>query len=79
MKTILDRYLVGLGNCPTIFNGKHIPVTASIGAVHVQAGDVDVSLLLQQADKAMYRAKRSGRNRIEYVGFADGKLYRKSA
>jgi diguanylate cyclase (GGDEF)-like protein len=78
-KAVLNRYLAGLAGCPTIFEGKRIPVTASVGAVHVYTGGIDVTRLLQQADKAMYRAKRAGRNRIEYVGFADARQFRKSA
>ena len=40
-------------------------VTASIGAAELVPEDVDIHDLLGRADAALYRAKESGRNRIE--------------
>ncbi len=45
------------------------PVTISIGFTVHQSGAGDARRLLQQADEALYAAKRSGRNRV--VAFAD--------
>ena len=39
-------------------------VTSSIGLAELQPDDSDVAALLRRADNAMYRAKRSGRNRV---------------
>ncbi|ASW03463.1 sensor domain-containing diguanylate cyclase (plasmid) [Paraburkholderia aromaticivorans] len=44
---------------------KPIPFTVSIGVVTREAGEVDVDALMKRADRALYRAKRSGRNRVE--------------
>ena len=40
-----------------------IPVTASLGVAQLAAGEGQVGLL-QRADEALYRSKRSGRNRV---------------
>lgn len=42
-----------------------IPFTVSIGVVAREAGDADVDALMKRADRALYRAKKSGRNRVE--------------
>lgn len=39
-------------------------VTSSIGLAELRPDDNDVAALLRRADNAMYRAKRSGRNRV---------------
>ncbi len=43
---------------------KPIPFTVSIGVVTREAGEVDVDALIKRADRALYRAKKSGRNRV---------------
>ncbi|TDV32705.1 PAS domain S-box-containing protein/diguanylate cyclase (GGDEF)-like protein [Paraburkholderia caballeronis] len=44
---------------------KPIPFTVSIGVVTRDAGERDVDTLMKRADRALYRAKQSGRNRVE--------------
>ncbi|SDD70853.1 sensor domain-containing diguanylate cyclase [Paraburkholderia lycopersici] len=44
---------------------KAIPFTVSIGVVTREAGERDVDALMRRADRALYRAKESGRNRVE--------------
>jgi diguanylate cyclase (GGDEF)-like protein len=47
------------------FGGKEIPVTISLGIAAVPESNVsDHSAFLAAADKALYEAKRSGRNRV---------------
>ncbi len=45
------------------FNGMVIPMTTSIGLAALEKHD-SVSTLLDRADKALYRAKNEGRNRV---------------
>ncbi|MCL1113381.1 sensor domain-containing diguanylate cyclase [Shewanella basaltis] len=48
-------------------NGQPIPLTVSIGvSADVIDSDEHPMLLLEQADKALYQAKRSGRNKVCY-------------
>ncbi len=45
----------------------HIRVTVSIGIAVLRPGD-SAARLLERADRALYRAKEAGRNRVELVG-----------
>jgi len=53
---------------PYAVGGRSLPVTASVGGVYVDSGEVDPSTLLSRADDAMYAVKgyrsrrRGGRN-----------------
>lgn len=49
---------------PFTVAGQSIPVTISLGVSVRKAGQEDFELVLQQADKALYEAKTSGRNRV---------------
>jgi diguanylate cyclase (GGDEF)-like protein len=46
-------------------DGLGIPATVSIGLAEASGRDVDLTALLAAADRALYRAKTLGRNRIE--------------
>lgn len=45
-------------------DGQVIRHTASIGVVALKPDDADFEALLQRADRALYRAKASGRNTV---------------
>ncbi len=46
-------------------NGRSIPLTVSIGLATYQKSDRSFNDLLLRADKALYAAKKNGRNRVE--------------
>jgi diguanylate cyclase (GGDEF)-like protein len=53
------------------YNGHNIPLTVSIGAAATAQCGYNVDFLYNSADKALYTAKRRGRNRLEWN---DGEL-----
>ena len=59
-----DRLRLLIANNDFVFKGQTLPVTISLGvATYPQDGDDRMALLLA-ADKALYRAKEAGRNRV---------------
>ncbi len=49
-------------------NGKSVPLTVSIGVATFDGRGLDA--FLDEADRALYRAKSRGRNRVEVAGDA---------
>ena len=49
---------------PFAFDGKHIPVTVSLGVAQVDERVARGQDLIQAADDRLYEAKRNGRNRV---------------
>ena len=50
---------------PLTHDGQAISITVSIGIAAMVAADVSADAALTRADKALYRAKGNGRNRVE--------------
>ena len=61
---LLDNLRTGIENCPFHFKGARIQVTLSGGLASFAAAD-RAEQVFERADRALYRAKDSGRNRIE--------------
>jgi len=53
-----------------IGDGKNIPITVSIGVAFGGPDDKNPSILIQQADTALYESKSTGRNRVSYFAKA---------
>ena len=53
-----------IADAPFDLGGVHRTVTVSIGLVVADERDADLTQLMQRADRALYQAKSSGRNRV---------------
>jgi len=56
-----------IADTPYLSEGRHIPLTVSIGISALHTKDDDAELALSRSDRALYYAKQRGRNRIESV------------
>jgi diguanylate cyclase (GGDEF)-like protein len=65
----IGERIVAAFAAPFILNGHRVRSAASIGVALYPQHGADALTLLKNADVAMYRAKRSGRNGVEF--FAD--------
>jgi len=52
-----------IGDEPVEVQGAHVPVTASVGGASARVGVPNYDVLINEADAALYSAKRQGRNR----------------
>lgn len=60
---IAERLRRHIECAPVRCSGQSVPVTISLGMAHHQAGE-SASDMLERADRALYRAKQNGRNRV---------------
>ena len=63
---LLDRLRLQMEMNTMPFNGHRLRITASIGAAATSECGYNLDYLYKSADKALYEAKRGGRNRIEW-------------
>lgn len=68
--TIAESLRASIEDSSIEAQGRQWQVTASIGVSHFHQGDKTIDDILSRADTASYRAKQSGRNKVE--GDADG-------
>ena len=62
---LADRLLQDIRSTPITWQNHVIPVTSSIGVTLLKEGERSLDEALARADKALYRAKKNGRDRVE--------------
>lgn len=63
---VAERIISSISTLPIVVNDKKLNMTVSIGITTPERSDTTMSLI-DRADEALYKAKRNGRNRIEYI------------
>lgn len=73
-RRVADRLRESVSDTPIVADGTALAVTLSAGVACLPAGapDTALSVLVDRADRALYRAKREGRNRTRMEEAADG-------
>lgn len=61
---VAERIRAAIETHAFIYDGKRLPVTSSIGVAELRADVESAQTLLKSADKALYAAKQSGRNKV---------------
>jgi diguanylate cyclase (GGDEF)-like protein len=61
---LAERLRHAIGEHPFVINGREIPITISLGVATYPEGAGDRDELFAAADRALYSAKRAGRNRV---------------
>ncbi len=61
-RAVCERIRDAVHRLAIVFNEISIGVTCSIGVTHYEPGAADIDALLATADRALYGAKRAGRN-----------------
>lgn len=59
-----ERLRNKVAEAPAVHEDKTIPLTISIGVTEIKADDASANDALTRADRALYRAKEGGRNRV---------------
>jgi diguanylate cyclase (GGDEF)-like protein len=64
-REVAERIRLGLHDARVVVDGTVVPVTVSLGVAALRPGDEAPEDLLKRADRALYDAKRRGRDRVE--------------
>ncbi len=63
-RQLMETLRESIGSCPFHFKGERVAITLSAGLTAFVTGDT-AERAFERADRALYRAKDSGRNRVE--------------
>ncbi|WP_322521538.1 diguanylate cyclase [Guyparkeria halophila] len=63
-QTLLERLRERIASTPVGFEGRSLSLSASIGVARCRQADRGIAEALSRADRALYVAKREGRNRV---------------
>jgi diguanylate cyclase (GGDEF)-like protein len=63
--SVAERLRASIADDPIITDGGPVPVTISLGVTKATLNTTNLEELLKSADRALYAAKQSGRNRLE--------------
>lgn len=66
-RVLAERLRQKVEETPLMLEGQAIPVTVSIGVAVLKPSDSSADAAIIRADKALYQAKESGRNRVELL------------
>ncbi|WP_432474069.1 diguanylate cyclase [Amphritea sp. HPY] len=61
---LAERVRYEIAETPVFFEGNLIKASVSIGIAEYQADDQGIESILSRADKALYQAKQTGRNKV---------------
>ena len=61
---IAERVRNKVAELTTAFKSHSITITVSIGLTVIKDAEVSINNILRRADKALYQAKNSGRNKV---------------
>jgi diguanylate cyclase len=64
-RRLAERLRAALAALEVHHDGEAISITASFGVTQIRSSDVDLDDAIKRADRAMYTAKRLGRDRVE--------------
>lgn len=70
---IANRIRIAIGTTPMEQDGSGVSISASVGMASTDTSGYELQRLCKEADSALYRAKRAGRNRV-IADIGDGGL-----
>jgi len=66
-KLVAERIRSGIERTPIVVGGRTVKVTVSLGASCSANDEDDEMVVIERADKALYKAKSEGRNRVAWL------------
>jgi diguanylate cyclase len=61
---VAEKIRTHIENTEFLHKGEQVKITISLGGTQVRNSDKSETLIFERADKALYKAKQSGRNAV---------------